>query len=229
MFSTAARALASRSLPRAPSILPPSRSMLTVSRLSPQVAELTLDKAPANTLSLEMALAFSAAVSEIEADPAVTALLLRSSSAKIFSAGLDIGEMSGPEPARLADFWRAIQGTYLSLYSSRLATVACIEGHAPAGGCLLSLMADYRIMTGGGPRIGLNETALGIAAPYWLKDMFVETVGRRNAELALLKGTLFTGEEALAVGLVDEVLPLEEVRPTLTHNPNNVQPEQCPT
>jgi 3,2-trans-enoyl-CoA isomerase len=158
-----------------------------------------------------MARELSKAIKEIESDSKVQAVVLKSSNQKIFSAGLDIQEMNAPDPVRLADFWRAIQNVYVDLYGSRLATIAAIEGHAPAGGCLLSVCCDYRIMAAGNARIGLNETNLGIAAPYWLKDMFVETIGRRNAELGLAKGTLYLPQEALAVNLVDEVVPLEEV------------------
>ena len=60
-----------------------------------------------------------------------------------------------------------MQQLYIDLYSSRLATVAAVQGHAPAAGCFLAMACDYRIMsTGDGkkvPTIGLNETRLGIA------------------------------------------------------------------
>ena len=120
------------------------RTFVTVSRASPSVAVLSLDKGPANVLSLEMSSALAAAVSEIESDRAVQCLVLKSSNQKIFCAGLDIQEMAAPDPARLADFWRTVQQVFINLYGSRLSTFAAIEGHAPAGGCLLSMCCDYR-------------------------------------------------------------------------------------
>ena len=187
------------------------RSFVSLVQTTPSTVTLTLDNGVANTLSLEMAEALTGAIKDAESNPDNQSMVIKSNNQKIFSAGLDIQEMNAPEPVRLADFWRAIQGTYIALYGSRLSTVAAIEGHAPAGGCLLSLCCDYRIMAQGSARIGLNETNLGIAAPYWLMDMYVDSIGKRNAELALGKGTLFLPDEALAVGLVDEVVPQDEV------------------
>lgn len=59
-----------------------------------------------------------------------------------------------------------------------------------------------------GPKytIGLNETLLGIVAPFWFKDSMLNTVGQRQTELALMLGTLFTADQALAIGLVDKVV-----------------------
>ena len=58
-----------------------------------------------------------------------------------------------------------------------------------------------------GPKftIGLNETLLGIVAPFWFKDTMLNTVGQRQTELALQLGTLFTADQALGIGLVDKV------------------------
>ena len=76
---------------------------------------------------------------------------------------------------------------------------------SPAGGCLLSLCCDYRVMQGPKFTIGLNETLLGIVAPFWFKDTMLNTVGQRHTELALQLGTLFTADQALSIGLVDKV------------------------
>eukprot|EP01083_Nonionella_stella_P000568 1611_1 len=76
------------------------------------------------------------------------------------------------------------------------------------------MACDYRIMAKGDgtkgrgytPTIGMNETRLGIAAPYWMGQMLVRTIGCRNAELALAMGTMFSPDEALRIGLVDDVV-----------------------
>ncbi|GMI31147.1 hypothetical protein TrRE_jg11439 [Triparma retinervis] len=189
-----------------------TRTYVNLSKPSTSVAVLELDRAPVNSLSKEMADAVSAAIKEAEGDDKVQALVLKSSNPKIFSAGLDITEMNNPEVERLEDFWRSIQDLFLTLYGSRLSTVAAIEGHSPAGGCLLAMSCDYRVMTEGENfKIGLNETKLGIAAPYWLKDLFVKTIGNREAELGLGLGKLYSPSEALSVNLIDEVVKNEDV------------------
>lgn len=151
--------------------------------------------------------AFSNSIAEAEAHPHTKGLILHSNLQKIFSAGLDLSELYQPDSDRLPLFWAAFQQLYLDLYGSRLATFAAIQGHAPAAGCMLALSCDYRVMTDEIPaKIGLNESQLGIVAPPWLAQMFIDTVGQRQAELALSLGTLYTPSEALNVGLVDEVV-----------------------
>lgn len=117
------------------------------------------------------------------------------------------------QPAQLAKFWASLQDLFLRLYTTRLASVAAIEGHSPAGGCLLALCCDYRIMTAGKPMIGLNETQLGIVAPTWFRDAFVNTIGHREAEKMLGLGLQVDATKAKAIGLVDEAVALEEVFP----------------
>jgi 3,2-trans-enoyl-CoA isomerase len=124
-------------------------------------------------------------------------------------------EMHKPDEKRLAEFWSSFQQVYLDLYGSRLACIAAIQGHAPAAGCMLTLCCDYRIMAASSselkPTIGLNETKLGIVAPPWLAQLFMDTVGHREAEKGLSLGLLYSPEEALDIGLVDQVVPKSEV------------------
>jgi len=124
--------------------------------------------------------------------------------------------MHRPEETRLHAFWNSFQQLYLDLYGSRLATIAAIAGHAPAAGCMLALSVDYRIMVEDADSakpstIGLNETKLGIVAPPWLGQQFIDTVGQRQAELGLSLGVLYKSKEALAIGLVDELVPKDQV------------------
>lgn len=168
-----------------------------------------MHRKPANSLSLEMCEAISQAIRTAEADNQIEALVLSSGLPNgIFSAGLELTELYQPDPVRLPRFWESFQQVYLDLYGSRLSTIAAMDGHAPAAGCMLALSCDYRIMTSN-PKatIGLNESQLGIVAPPWLCQQFIDTIGQRNAELALLLGTLFSPQQALDINLVDELLP----------------------
>jgi 3,2-trans-enoyl-CoA isomerase len=123
--------------------------------------------------------------------------------------------MHKPDMKRLVMFWSSFQDLYLDLYGSRLACIAAMQGHAPAAGCMLAMSCDYRIMAATTethrPTIGLNESKLGIVAPPWLGQQMVDTIGRRNAEISLALGTLYSPEEALKIGLVDLVVPQDQV------------------
>jgi len=196
---------------------PPPSLDLVVTTIEEEsgIATMQLNRPPVNSLSLEMLQAISASIKQTEASSKVQSLILTSFNPKIFSAGLDINEMYQPDKQRLVEFWSAFQQVYLDLYGSRLACIAAMEGHAPAAGCMLALCCDYRIMAQSSettkPTIGLNETKLGIAAPPWLGQLLVDTVGTRVTEKSLSLGLLYSPQEALTISLVDEVVSQEEV------------------
>jgi 3,2-trans-enoyl-CoA isomerase len=178
-----------------------------------QVASLILDSPPTNALTLEMLLDISSNIHSVENDhPDIQGLILRSNNPRIFSSGLNLHELHNPQdPERLAACWHAFQQVFIDLYGSRLATVAAIEGHAPAAGCLLALSCDYRIMASsdhnaaGAGTIGLNETVFGLVPPFWMFDLYARTIGVRNAEQAMTLGGLYSPEDALKYGLVDHL------------------------
>jgi len=169
-------------------------------------AVVSMQKPPVNSLNVDMIQALTKALVELEANKC-RGFILTSSSPSVFSAGLDIREMYQTSPERLQLFWSSLQTLWLKLYGSKMANVALINGHSPAGGCLLAMSCDYRVMVAGKSKIGLNETLLGIVAPFWFKDTMLNTIGTRKTELALMLGSLFSPEEALSIGLVDQVAP----------------------
>lgn len=172
-----------------------------------------MNRPPVNSLNYELLHALDNAIKSLEEDKSVRGMILASSNQKVFCAGLDILEMYQPQPSRLKKFWTSLQDVYLRLYTSRLATVAAIEGHSPAGGCLLAITCDWRVMATGKPVIGLNETQLGIVAPTWFKETFVNTIGHRQAEKMLGLGLQVDANKAKAISLVDEAVDVEEVMP----------------
>ncbi|CAL1588591.1 unnamed protein product [Knipowitschia caucasica] len=181
------------------------------------VAVLSMQSPPVNSLSLDFLTELCISLEKLEMDRACRGVIITSSQPKVFSAGLDILEMYGKSPERCGEFWRAVQEMWLKMYGSNMVTIAAISGSSPAGGCLMSMTCDYRIMADN-PRytIGLNETLLGIVAPFWFKDTMVNTVGHRTTELALELGLLYSPEEALKIGLVDQVVPQEQLLATAT-------------
>ncbi|KAF7242960.1 Enoyl-CoA delta isomerase 1, mitochondrial [Varanus komodoensis] len=174
------------------------------------VAMMKMKSLPVNSLSLEFLTEFCISLEKLENDKACRGVILTSAIPQIFSAGLDITEMCGKTEEHYAEFWRAVQEMWLKLYGSSLVTIAA--GSSPAGGCLMALSCDYRIMADDPKyKIGLNETRLGIVAPFWFKDTALNTVGHRATELSLQLGLLHSGPEALRIGLVDELVPEEKV------------------
>lgn len=122
----------------------------------------------------------------------------------VFSSGLNFKELIKPEEARINAYWIWFQEAMIKLYGSSFPTVALINGHAPAGGCVFSLSCEYRVML---PNftIGLNEVPVGIIPPKFVFDCALNVLPRRQAEMALTLGTLFQSDEALKLGLIDEL------------------------
>ncbi|XP_066256114.1 enoyl-CoA delta isomerase 1, mitochondrial-like [Euwallacea similis] len=171
------------------------------------ISVLTLERPPVNSLNLELLSELKQSLIDLEKNRSRGVIL--TSAFKTFSSGLDIKEMYKPDLHRCKQFWTTLQDVWISLYGSSFPTVAVINGAAPAGGCLLSMCCEYRVMVPNSI-IGLNETQLGIVAPQWFADTMCNIIGSRKTELALTEGKLFTTDEALNVGLIDEIVQTKE-------------------
>lgn len=169
------------------------------------IGEICLQSPPVNSLTSDMLTGLADGVTQLEKD-GCRALLLTTGLPTVFSGGLNFLEMYGREKPDLLEYWGRVQRMFLTLYSTRLITVACITGAAPAGGCLLSTSCDYRLMLEH-PKtmIGLSEALVGIPVPDWMRINFCDVVGKRQTDLSLQMGLLYPAQQALALGLVDQV------------------------
>ncbi|XP_052851792.1 LOW QUALITY PROTEIN: enoyl-CoA delta isomerase 1, mitochondrial [Drosophila gunungcola] len=168
------------------------------------IATITMNRPPVNSLNVQLLVDLQSSIREVENNKS-RGLILTSALSNVFSAGLDIMEMYNTDKERLRVIWTELQKAWIALYGTSLPTAAAINGHAPAGGCLLATACEYRVML---PKflIGLNEAQLGIIAPKWLMSGFLNVLPQRVAERALTQGRLFTTEEAIEEGLVDEIV-----------------------
>lgn len=176
---------------------------------SGKVLELSLARPPANALNTELLGLIDRRVREV-ADGDVEALVL-SGLPGMFSAGLDIHELLRLEASGIAELWRSLLAVMRSLAASPIPVVAAITGHAPAGGAVLALCCDHRVMSEGEFGIGLNEVAVGVPLPRPAFGLLARTVGPRPAERLAVRGAMLAPTEALAAGLVDELAPVDEV------------------
>eukprot|EP00802_Teleaulax_amphioxeia_P022783 Tamp_23265.p1 GENE.Tamp_23265~~Tamp_23265.p1 ORF type:complete len:305 (+),score=74.88 Tamp_23265:55-915(+) len=195
-----------RHFPRAMAARAMSSSRITIeTNDATKVATLRMNQGPVNSLGRPFVEELTAAITELESSKQVNGLILASGCKKVFCAGLDLQEIIKPDPEKVRAFWYAMQELWLTLYSSPLATVAAVNGAAPAAGALLAMSCDYRVMAQDYV-IGLNETRFGLVAPTWFVDVTVNTVGHRQAEKLLFPGALVNTQEALQMGLVDEMV-----------------------
>jgi len=132
-------------------------------------------------------------------------LLLRGEG-RAFSAGLDLHEVTNLQGAAIGEFIALMDGLLLDLFTYPGPTVACVNGHAIAGGCLLALACDHRIVADQPKiKIGLSEVALGIAFPPGALAIVRYRLAKQHLDEVILGARLYSPEEALTRGLVDEV------------------------
>ena len=128
-----------------------------------------------------------------------------------FSGGLDLPFLAPLERAGIEEVYEALHGSMMKLFSFPAPVVAAINGHAIAGGCVLAFQSDARVMVQGSFKIGLNETQLGLALPAFVVETFRGRLAAGMFERTILEGPLYSPDQALAAGLVDEVVPAPEL------------------
>jgi len=178
-----------------------------------QVAVLKLNRGVTNALNPPLLHELAEHLRQMKDDSAVRALVLGSESEKFFSIGLDIPELFGLAQQDFFLFCQTFDRVCLDLYTGPKPTVAAIPGHATAGGCILALCCDYRFIAEGRKLMGLNEVKLGVPVPYPADCILRQMVGTENAREIMDTGEFYPPEKLLQMGMVDQVLPLDQVLP----------------
>lgn len=140
---------------------------------------------------------------QASADDRVRAVTL-AASGKLFCPGLDLQELIELDRPAMEQFVARFNACILELYTFPKPVVAAIHGHAVAGGCVLSLTADWRVLKEG-TTVGLNEVKVGVPFPFGVATILREAA--LKVEEVALFGRNYVGQEAVAAGLVHEVTP----------------------
>ncbi|MBT1074201.1 enoyl-CoA hydratase/isomerase family protein [Geobacter grbiciae] len=174
-----------------------------------RVLTISLNRPPTNPLSSEFGKELFNAFSEAERMDDVTVVVITSALEKAFIAGADIKEMAAMGQAESEAFSKLLQDANTILERMKKVVIAAINGHALGGGCELAMACDYRFMAAGKALIGLPEAGLGIVPGAGGTQRLPRLVGLAKAKDILLWGKVMGGEEALAIGLVDRIIPAE--------------------
>jgi len=172
------------------------------------LAVLRLDKARGNAIDLDLVEALLASVSEVERDDSVRGVLLASAHPKLFCPGLDLVTLSEYDRPAMWRFVERFEAATFALFALKKPVVAAISGAAVAGGCVLALTADFRVIREGAA-IGLGEVRVGLPLPWWVSVLLRFSVPPPALVHVALLGDNAKGEEARQLGLVHEVLPPE--------------------
>jgi enoyl-CoA hydratase/carnithine racemase len=183
-------------------------SAITVRR-DGHVALVAIDRPPNNHVSVDLIGEIADALDGIDADVNCRAVVL-ASEGKVFCGGADLTP-SGPDggkPGSMAgDLYRQAE----RLFRTRKPIIAAVQGAAVGAGLGLALVADFRVAAAEA-RLSANFAKLGFHSGFGISLTLPRVVGLQAAALLLQTGRRVTGEEAFAIGLVDQLAPLAEVR-----------------
>jgi len=180
-------------------------------RVERGVAELRLGRGHGNAINPRMVEDLLEACRALEADDGIRGVLL-AADGKLFCPGLDLLELCELDRPALGRFLRRFNEMVLRLYALRPPVVAALHGHAVAGGCVLALTADWRVLQSGA-QIGLSEVRVGVPFPYGVALILRESVPRERLEEVALLGRNYRDRDAVEAGLVHELRPAEGFEP----------------
>jgi len=175
-----------------------------------RLATITLSRGKSNALNRELITELDDMLKNISADDNIGGVIL-TGTAPFFSAGLDLVELYGYNEEEAKSFFQLFFSFTANIVSFKKPIIAAISGHSPAGGCVIALACDARVMAEGQFIIGLNEVPVGIIVPNSIFQLYSFWIGKAEATRSLLTGKLYQPEEALSVGLVDELVRNESL------------------
>jgi enoyl-CoA hydratase/carnithine racemase len=172
---------------------------------------LTLDKARGNAMNPALIEELLDAAREAAEAESVRGVLLASARPKLFCPGLDLVELFELERPAMRAFMLRFAEAMWTLFALPKPVVAAVSGHAIAGGCILALTADWRVLAPGA-QIGLNEVKIGVPLPWSVALLLRYTAAPTACSEVALLGRNFEGDAALRAGLADELAAPEDFR-----------------
>ena len=174
-------------------------------------AIIEINNGKVNAINTELSKDLTQAFNELDRDESVPGVIL-TGRPHCFSAGLDMVNLSqgGIEGAK--EFWQHYLGALQAMIRFSKPFICAITGYAPAGGTILTLCADYRIMGQGTKHVmGMHEFKMSMQIPELLCDIYAYYLGEKLAWKYVQEARLFNSDQALALGLVDESVEVDEV------------------
>ena len=173
------------------------------------VATIRLDRPKMNAVNARLREELGEAARAADADPAVRAVILYGGE-RLFAAGADIKEMADITYVRALDHCRALQGAMDAVAAIGAPVIAAITGYALGGGLELALCADFRVV-GESAKVGQPEIQLGVIPGAGGTQRLPRLIGPSKAKDLIFTGRHVAADEALAIGLVDKVVPDDQV------------------
>src|SRR6266581_4771565 len=171
------------------------------------IGHIILDRPPANSYDRAFMDELDAAIEAARSDDGIKAIVVRSASEKFFSAGADVSVFAKSDFDAQNAFVVCANEAMSKFESTPKVVIAAINGHCLGGGLEIALCCDFRIAAEGAYRIGLPEVTLGLLPGTGGTQRLPRLIGRQKALDFMLRGTTMPPQDALAAGIVDEVVP----------------------
>ena len=178
-----------------------------------KICIIRLARSVTNPLNLALLKELSKNLQKLHDDSSIRGIILTGDNDKFFSIGFDIPELYHQSKSQVTLFYKTFNRLSIDLYTFPKPIINAITGHAIAGGCILSICCDYRFIADERKLMGLNEIKLGIPVPYPADCILRQLVGDRTGREIMYTGDFYKPEESLKMGLVDTVLPIDQVLP----------------
>lgn len=175
------------------------------------VGQISLHRAPANAYNPQFARELAEAVEGVRTDDGIRAVILTSTVPRFFSAGADIKFFQASTLAEKIAFISSMHEVLRRIETMPKVFIAAITGHCLGGGCEIALACDLRFAASGAYGIGQPEVTLGIVPGNGGTQRLPRLVGKSRALDLMITGRTLSPEEARAIGLVDRVVPAEDL------------------
>jgi len=187
--------------------------MLVEKKAIDEVVVLRMNNARENRFTRDFVDALNSALDDIENDDSARAVVITGGDEKYFANGLDIEWILRLPEEDVTPFLTDVNWLLHRLFVYPSPVVAAMNGHTFASGLAFALMADYRVMREDRGWCCFTEIGLRIDFPPGSVAVISHVIGHRNTDLAFQTARRFTGPEALELGMVDELTPLDRVLP----------------
>src|SRR5687767_7136497 len=149
-------------------------------------------------------------IAKIESDTGIRSAIITGAGPRAFIAGADIGELRALNKQQAISLAKRGQGIFQKIEDCRKPVIAAVNGFALGGGCELSMACHFRI-AGDNAKFGQPEVNLGVIPGYGGTQRLVQLIGKGRALELLMTGNMIEAQQALQYGLVNYVVPQEEL------------------
>ena len=174
------------------------------------VLTLRMAHGKASAMDIELLAALQQAFTEAEEDEAVAAVILTGKDS-IFSAGVDLKRILDGGEAYAKEFVPLLDQVFETQFAMTKPMIAAVNGHAIAGGCILALACDIKLMANGRGRMGIPELKVGVPFPVSALEILRFTIPKSALQALLYEAETHSPEGAYGEGMIDEVLEPEDL------------------